>query len=60
MFHGENPNFPSRLKTKLVNSNSQMFKFQSLDIATLQGAEGPQRGPQGPKGPKGPPALCGS
>ena len=27
MFHGENLNFPSRLETKLVNSNSQMFKF---------------------------------
>ena len=33
------------------------FKVQDLDIATLLGAEGPQKGPKGPRGPKGPPAL---
>ena len=38
-------------------SNFSKFKVQSLDIATLLGAEGPQQGPQGPKGPEGPQAL---
>ena len=38
-------------------SNFSKFKVQSLDIATLLGAKGPQQGPQGPKGPEVPPAL---
>jgi len=42
-------------------SNFSKFKVQSLDIAILLGAEGPQQGAQGPKGPPagcaGPPAL---
>ena len=38
-------------------SNFSKFKVQSLDIATLLGAEGPQQGPQSPKGPEEPPAL---
>jgi len=38
-------------------SNFSKFKVQSLDIATLLGAEGPKQGLQGLKGPKGPPAL---
>ena len=37
--------------------NFSKFKVQSLDIANLLGAEGPQQGPQGPKGPEGPPVL---
>ena len=28
---------------------SNFFEVQSLDIATLLGAEGPQQGPQGPQ-----------
>ena len=40
-----------------ANFHFSKFKVQSLDIATLLGAEGPQQGPQGPKGPEGPPAL---
>ena len=38
-------------------SNFSKIKVQSLDIATLPGAEGPQQGRQGSKGPEGPPAL---
>ena len=46
----------SWLKIKVVQiSNFSKFKVQSVDIATLLGAEGPQKGPKGPRGPKGPP-----
>ena len=38
-------------------SNFSKFKVQGLDIATLLGAEDPQKGLKGPRGPKGPPAL---
>ena len=41
-------------------SNFLKVRVQSLVIATLLGAEGPQQGPQGPNGPEGPPALCRS
>ena len=54
---------PSKILLKKLQSkfpkisNFWKFNVQSLDIATLLGAEGPQQGPQGPKGPEGPPAL---
>ena len=38
-------------------SNFLKFKVESLDIATLLGAEGHQQGPQGSWGSEGPPAL---
>ena len=41
-------------------SNFSKFKVQSLDIATLKGAEGPQQGPQGPRGPNGPQPSAGA
>ena len=54
-------NFASRLREIAIKvaqiSYFSKIKVQSLDIATLLGAEGPQQGPQGPKGPEGPPAL---
>ena len=33
------------------------FKVQGLDIVTLMGAKGPQKGLKGPRDPKAPPAL---